>query len=95
MIVMILKNTELMGVLPPVLAFTLLLPYPPNPGNALKHDPTMFAAPSAISSLFGLCWIPLIESLVPSPPPRLLAATEDSKNPRRAIKNDVLIASRI
>lgn len=91
--VIMLRKILLIGVFPPVLAFTLLLPYPPKAGRALKHPPTKLATPRATSSRLGLKAIPWIPSL-PSPPPRLLAATDDSKNPRRAIRNEVPIASR-
>jgi hypothetical protein len=83
----------LIGVFPPVLAFTLLLPYPPKAGSAPKQPPTKFATPSATSSRFGLSAIPWMPSFW-SPPPKLFAATDDSKNPRSAIRKDVPIASR-
>jgi hypothetical protein len=93
MTVMMLKKILLIGVFPPVDAFTLLRPYPPNPGNAIKHPPTRLATPSATNSLFGLNCMPWIPSVPLSPPPSALAATDDSKNPSSAIKNDVPIAS--
>ena len=92
---MMLKRMLLIGVFPPVDALTLLLPYPPNAGSAMKHPPTTLATPSATSSRLALRDIPCKPSpCLPSPPPRLFAATEDSKKPRSAIKNEVLIASR-
>ena len=53
-----LSRILLMGVVPPVDAFTLLLPYPPNAGSAMKQPPRIFAAPSAINSRFALSDIP-------------------------------------
>ena len=88
------KKILLIGVLPPVLAFSLLLPYPPNAGTARKHAPTRLAAPNATSSRFALSWTPSIPSFT-SPPARLFAATEDSKKPSKAIRKEVPIASRI
>ena len=88
-----LRMMLLIGVLPPVDALTLLLPYPPNAGRAMKHPPTILATPSATSSRLALSTMPCRPSRLPSPPPRLLAATEDSKKPRRAIRKEVLMAS--
>ena len=85
----------LIGVFPPVDAFTLLLPYPPKAGRAMKQPPTIFATPSATSSRFALSDMPWMPSPgLPWPPPRLFAATDDSKKPSRAIRKEVLIASR-
>lgn len=86
-----LKNTQLMGLFPPVAIFSLLFPYPPKAGRAMKHPPTKFAVPSATSSRFALSCMPA-KSV---DPPRLLAATVDSKKPSRAIRNEVLMASRM
>lgn len=91
MIVIRLSMILLIGVLPPVDAFTLLLPYPPKAGKAMKHPPTIFATPRATSSRLALRDMPW--SLLLPPVPRLLAATEDSKNPSSAIRNEVLMAS--
>lgn len=90
--VIILKRILLIGDRAPVEAFTLLLPYPPNAGRAIKQPPTTFETPSATISLLALTPIPLTPSLRPSPRP--LAATDDSKNPRSAMLNEVLIAVR-
>ena len=60
----------------------------------MKQPPTIFATPSATSSRLALREIPSN----PSPgllPPRLLAATQDSKNPSNEIKKEVPIASRM
>lgn len=85
----------LIGVLPPVDLLTLLLPYPPKAGSAMKQPPTMFATPKATSSRLALRDIPQMPSPgLPSPPPRLLAATDDSKKPSKAIRKEVPIASR-
>lgn len=93
--VMILRRMLLIGVFPPVDAFTLLLPYPPKAGNAIKQPPITLATPRATSSRLALKDIPCKPSgFLPSPPPRLFAATEDSKKPSSAIKKDVLMASR-
>ena len=91
MTVIRLRIILLIGVLPPVDAFTLLLPYPPKAGKAMKHPPNIFATPRATSSRLALRDIPCSPSLPPVP--RLLAATEDSKKPSNAIRNEVLIAS--
>ncbi len=85
-----LRMMELTGVRPPVDLLTLLLPYPPKAGRFEKHEPTMLAVPRATSSRLGLSWMPAKPSL-----PRLLAATDDSKKPSRAMRNDVLMASRM
>ena len=70
MMVMSARKTELIGVLPPVLALTLLLPYPPKPGRAMKRPPTKFATPSATSSRLAESVTFLIPSLSsPSLPP--------------------------
>lgn len=50
----------------------------------------MLAVPRATSSRLGLSWMPAKPSL-----PRLLAATDDSKKPSRAMRNEVLMASRM
>lgn len=86
-----LKNTQLIGLLPPVATLTLLFPYPPNAGRLMKHPPTRLATPRATSSRFALNCMPgkLAEA------PRLLAAMVDSKKPRRARRNEVLMASRM
>jgi len=84
------RKILLIGVLPPVLAFTLLRPYPPKAGNAMNKPPAMFATPSATSSLLALRFTFLIVS---SFPPRLFAATVDSKKPSSAMMKDVLNAS--
>lgn len=90
-----LSSILLIGVCPPVDTLSLLLPYPPKAGKAMKQPPTRFAAPNATSSRFALKAIPCSPSLeFESLPCKLLAATEDSKNPSKAIKNDVPIASR-
>ena len=94
MIVIRLRMILLIGVLPPVDAFTLLLPYPPKAGRAMKQPPTIFATPRATSSRFALNDMPWMASPCPPPPPRLFAATEDSKKPSRAMRKEVLIASR-
>lgn len=107
MSVMSARNTELMGVFPPVEWLTLLLPYPPKAGMAIKRPPIKFATPRATSSRF-------VDKLMPRMPssssysspflsifffgrelmlPRLFAATEDSKNPSRAMMKAVLKAS--
>ena len=91
MTVIRLKMILLIGVFPPVDAFTLLLPYPPKAGSDMKHPPRIFATPRATSSRLALRDIPC-SPLLP-PVPRLLAATEDSKNPSSAIRNEVLMAS--
>lgn len=91
MTVIRLKMILLIGVFPPVDAFTLLLPYPPKAGRAMKHPPSIFATPRATSSRLALRDIPC-SPLLP-PVPRLLAATEDSKNPSSAMRNEVLMAS--
>jgi hypothetical protein len=91
MVAMMLKKMELMGLTPPVALFTLLLPYPPKAGRLMKQAPTRFAAPRATSSRLGLSWMSG-NALVP---PRLLAATEDSKNPSSAMRKEVPIASRM
>ena len=93
MTVMMLSNILLIGVFPPVEAFTLLLPYPPKAGRAMKHPPMTLAIPKATSSRFALNVMPWRPSPLP-PPPRLFAATDDSKKPSKAIKNDVPMASR-
>lgn len=90
--VMMLRSILLIGDFPPVEAFTLLLPYPPKAGSAIKQPPTAFAVPSATSSLFALTDMPLTPSRGPSPRP--LAATDDSKKPRSAMTKEVLIAVR-
>lgn len=91
-IVIRLRNTLLIGVFPPVDAFTLLLPYPPNAGKAMKQPPTRLAIPSATSSRFALS----VMSRNPSAGVVLMlfAATEDSKNPRSAMRKEVPMASR-
>jgi len=91
--VMTERNMLLMGVFPPVDALTLLLPYPPNAGSAMKMPPTTLAVPSATNSRFGLRFMLWICDPVFSPTPRLLAATDDSKNPSRAMMKLVLNAS--
>ena len=91
MTVMRLRMMLLIGVLPPVDAFTLLLPYPPKAGRAMKHPPRMFATPRDTSSRLALRDMPCSPSLPPVP--RLLAATEDSKNPSSAMRKEVLMAS--
>ena len=88
---MALRNTQAMGLLPPVAPFSLLFPYPPNAGRLIKHPPTRFATPSATSSLFALSCIPGKSD----EEPRLFAATVDSKKPSSAMTNDVLMASRM
>ncbi len=94
MTVIRLRMILLIGVFPPVDAFTLLLPYPPKAGRAMKQPPTIFATPRATSSRFALNDMPWMASPWPPPPPRLFAATEDSKKPSRAMRKEVLIASR-
>ena len=94
--VIILRKMLLIAVRPPVAALTLLLPYPPKAGKEPKQPPSKFAAPKATSSRFGLKVIPCTPSLdFASPWDKLLEATDDSKKPRRAIRKDVPIASRI
>ena len=90
-----LRTILLIGVLPPVDALTLLLPYPPKAGNAMKHPPTMLAIPRATNSRLADSETPCRPSpgLLP-PVPRDFAATEDSKKPSSAIKKEVLIAAR-
>lgn len=84
----------LTGVLPPVEALTLLLPYPPKAGRAMNTPPMMFATPNATSSRFGLKFRFLKTfPLVASPTPKLFAATLDSKKPRSAMTKLVLKAS--
>ena len=104
---MMAKKTELIGVFPPVLALTLLRPYPPNPGRAMNSPPSRFATPSATSSRLderGISFNPSHSStsspfllttflIVPEEAPRLLAATLLSKKPSRAIMKAVLKAS--
>jgi len=85
------KKTELSGPMPPVCLFTLLLPYPPNAGKDMKHAPVKLATPSATNSRFALSW--MLGNV--SWPPRLLAATEDSKKPSNAIRKEVPMASRM
>ena len=85
----------LIGVRPPVDTFTLLRPYPPNAGNAMKHPPTRFAKPSATSSRFADGARPVMPSSGLSlPSPSALAATLDSKKPSSAMRNEVPMASR-
>jgi hypothetical protein len=91
--VMMLRKTLLIGVFPPVEAFTLLLPYPPKAGRAMNRPPVIFATPRATSSRLALRFIFLITELADSPTPKLLAATEDSKKPSNAIMKLVLKAS--
>lgn len=94
MTLMRLSMMLLIGVFPPVDAFTLLLPYPPKAGRAIKQPPTIFATPNATSSRLALSDIPWMPSpCLPSPPPKLFAATDDSKKPSNAIRKEVLIAS--
>lgn len=90
--VMAARSILLIGDFAPAEAFTLLLPYPPKAGSAIKQPPTRFETPSATSSLFALTDMPLMPSRGPSPRP--LAATDDSKKPSSAITKDVLIAVR-
>lgn len=101
------RKTLLIGVLPPVLAFTLLLPYPPNAGRAMNKPPMILATPRATSSRLAETFIFTIPSAssTSSPSlliffstfavlvPRLLAATLLSKKPSRAIKKEVEKAS--
>lgn len=87
-----LRKILLMGLRAPVEALTLLLPYPPNAGRAIKQPPTTLATPRATISLLGLTVIPLIPVPLLSPSP--FAATEDSKKPSSAIMKEVLIAVR-
>lgn len=90
-----LRSILLIGVCPPVATLSLLLPYPPKAGKAMKQPPTRFAAPNATSSRLALKANPCSPSPdFESPPGKLLAATEDSKNPNKAIKNEVPMASR-
>ena len=91
MTVMIHRKMEDIGVLPPVLALTLLLPYPPNAGRAMKSPPQTFATPRATNSRFALRFMFL--STEASPVPKLFAATLLSKNPSSAITKAVLKAS--
>jgi hypothetical protein len=56
----------------------------------MKQEPTRFAVPRAIISRLALNSMPGIEL-----PPKLLAATDDSKNPRRAMRKDVDMAERM
>jgi hypothetical protein len=56
----------------------------------MKQEPTKLAVPRATSSRLGLSWM----SAKPWPP-RLLAATVDSKKPSSAIRNEVPMASRM
>lgn len=93
MIVMIQRKMDDMGVFPPVLAFTLLLPYPPNAGSAMNSPPQTLATPRATSSLFAERFIFLSTLLLPPPVPKLFAATLLSKKPSSAIANAVLNAS--
>lgn len=84
----------LIGVLPPVDALTLLRPYPPKAGRAMKRPPIMLATPRATSSRLGLKFKFLKTFLlVVSPAPKLFAATLDSKKPKRAMTKLVLNAS--
>lgn len=57
----------------------------------MKQAPIKFAVPSATSSRLGLSCMPGTSLLGP----RLLAATDDSKNPSRAMRNEVPMASLI
>ena len=89
--VMQLSRTLLIEVLPPVEMLTLLRPYPPKAGKAMKHPPMTFANPNATSSRLALSETPCTPSLpAPSPPPSALAATEDSKKPSMATRKAVL-----
>lgn len=93
--VMRLRTMLLIGVRPPVEALTLLRPYPPKAGRAMKHPPTRFATPRATSSRLADNVMPCSSSPgVVAPPPRAFAAMEDSKKPSRAMRKEVLIASR-
>ena len=95
MMVIRLKNILLIGVRPPVEALTLLLPYPPNAGRAMKQPPMRLATPRAMSSRLADSVMPCRPSpVLPSPPPRAFAATDDSKNPSNAMRKEVLMASR-
>jgi hypothetical protein len=87
-----LKKTLVMGERAPVWELSLLRPYPPNAGRAEKQPPMTLATPSATISRLALICIPLIPSDLPSLSP--LAATDDSKKPRRAIMKALLIAVR-
>ena len=82
-----LRNTELIGVLPPVARLSLLRPYPPNAGSPVKQAPTRLDAPSATSSRLALSSMPVTTPAVADP--RLLAATELSKKPSSAMRNEV------
>lgn len=93
MIVMMQRKMEDIGVLPPVLAFTLLLPYPPNAGSAMNNPPQVLATPRATSSLFADRFIFLSTPPEVSAVPKLFAATLLSKKPSSAITNAVLKAS--
>lgn len=90
--VMILRKTLVIGDRAPVCELSLLRPYPPKAGKAEKQPPMTLAAPSATISRLALMCIPLIPSELP--PPRPLAATDDSKKPRSAIIKDLLNAVR-
>lgn len=87
-----LRKMLLICVRPPVDEFTLLLPYPPNAGRAIKQPPIILATPKATISRFALKVTPGTASS--SPELRPFAATDDSKNPRRDIIKEVLIAAR-
>jgi hypothetical protein len=91
--VMTERMTLLIGVLPPVEALTLLRPYPPKAGKDMNKPPTTFATPRATSSLFALRLTFLRTFCLPSPAPKLLAATLLSKKPSRAMTKDVEKAS--
>ena len=60
----------------------------------MKQPPITFATPRATNSRFALKDIPCRPSPdLLSPPPKLFAATEDSKNPSKAMRKEVLMAS--
>ena len=60
----------------------------------MKHPPMTFATPKATSSRLALSETPCTPSVPAlSPPPRALAATEDSKKPNMATRKAVLSES--
>ena len=61
----------------------------------MKQDPTRLATPRATSSRLADRVMPWSDAPgVSWPPPSAFAATDDSKKPNKAMRNEVLIASR-
>lgn len=101
------KNTLLIGVLPPVLLLTRLLPYPPKAGIPMNRPPKMFATPKATNSRlaetfmltmpsassYSLPSLSIFFSILAVLLARDFAATLDSKKPRSAMRKEVEKAS--